>query len=483
MVVNFIFFFSLFPVWVLSTQISYLDKFFFSLPFLCIIIFIKFFNFSKKNNNINYFIFSVILVYGLDQNLFFYLNFIKPYFTTYTKIFKIIYFAEILFLLILFFLFFLIIKIIRQSPKREIFFKIYLSFLAAIFFVNCFNVFNNQPFLFKNINKNFNFKEKTIVLIFDEMSGVNSFETKHLYGNEFKKVFDDFSKKYNFTAFVNSYSISDNTASSISNLLNSNNKNIKDKSSIYSIREKSLKKSKNNFNEYDVIKNNYFDKKKNISVIQNIHLNYCYHPNVSKCYQSNPYLIKDLKENNYVNGFKVNYFSRFFSLWKLNGSIFGRLFWKSMVVSNYGNSLLEPEIHKAEIVNLLNIVFNDVSSNNFDLIFAHILAPHIPYAWTKDCKYNGKLINFGNFMSQEEKIKQHNIERKCIFIFLENFLEKIEMNEDQKYLKIYILSDHGSRISGNFDQLYSNILLIKNNFPYREIKEKYLLQDLFLDER
>ena len=57
------------------------------------------------------------------------------------------------------------------------------------------------------------------------------------------------------------------------------------------------------------------------------------------------------------------------------------------------------------------------------------------------------------------------------------------MNVDQKYLKFYILSDHGSRISGNFDQLYSNILLIKNNFPYREIKEKYLLQDLFLDER
>ena len=128
MVVNCIFFFSLFPVWVLSTQISYLDKFFFSLPFLCILIFIKFFNVSKKNNNINYFIFSVILVYGLDQNLFFYLNFIKPYFTTYTKIFKIIYFAEILFLLILFFLFFLIIKIIRQSPKREIFFKIYRDF-------------------------------------------------------------------------------------------------------------------------------------------------------------------------------------------------------------------------------------------------------------------------------------------------------------------------------------------------------------------
>ena len=133
MVVNCIFFFSLFPVWVLSTQISYLDKFFFSLPFLCILIFIKFFNVSKKNNNINYFIFSVILVYGLDQNLFFYLNFIKPYFTTYTKIFKIIYFAEILFLLILFFLFFLIIKIIRQSPKREIFLNLPVFFSGYFF--------------------------------------------------------------------------------------------------------------------------------------------------------------------------------------------------------------------------------------------------------------------------------------------------------------------------------------------------------------
>jgi len=484
MVINFILFFSLFPVWILSPQITYIDKFFFSLPFLGIFFFIKFFNIFKKNNNIYYFVISIILVYGLDQNLFFYLNFIKPYFTSFIKIFKIIYYAEIIFLSILFILiFFFIKKITMQSQKKEVFFKIYLSFLLAIFFVNCFNVLSSQLFIFKNTNKNFNFKEKTIVLIFDEMSGINSFETKYPYGDEFQKTFDDFNKKYNFTVFVNSYSLSDNTASSISNLLNSKNKKIRDESSITSIRKKSLKKSKNNFNEYDVVENNYFDKKKNISVIQNIHLNYCYHPNVSKCYQSNPYLAKDLKENNYVSGFKINYFSRFFSLWKLNGSIFGRLFWKLMIISNHGNSLLEPEMHKAEIVGLLNTVAKDLASNNFDLIFAHILAPHIPYAWTKDCKYDGRLINFGNFMSQEEKIKQHNIERKCIFLFLENFLEKIKITTDLKYLKIYILSDHGSRISGNFDQLYSNILLIKNNLPYREIKTKYLLQDLFVDEK
>jgi N-acetyl-gamma-glutamylphosphate reductase len=80
-----------------------------------------------------------------------------------------------------------------------------------------------------------------IVLIFDEMSGINSFETKYPYGDEFQKTFDDFNKKYNFTAFVNSYSLSDNTASSISNLLNSKNKKTRDESSIASIRKKSLK--------------------------------------------------------------------------------------------------------------------------------------------------------------------------------------------------------------------------------------------------
>ena len=249
MVVNFIIFFSLFPVWILSPQISYIDKFFFSLPFLGIFFFIKFFNIFKKNNNIYYFVLAIILVYGLDQNLFFYLNFIKPYLTSFIRIFKIIYYAEIIFLSILFILFFFFIKkITMQSQKKNAFFKIYLSFLLAIFFVNCFNVLSSQLFIFKNTNKNFNFKEKTIVLIFDEMSGINSFETKYPYGDEFQKTFDNFNKKYNFTAFVNSYSLSDNTASSISNLLNSKNKKTRDESSIASIRKKSLKKSKNNFN-------------------------------------------------------------------------------------------------------------------------------------------------------------------------------------------------------------------------------------------
>ena len=151
-----------------------------------------------------------------------------------------------------------------------------------------------------------------------------------------------------------------------------------------------------------------------------------------------------------------------------------------MVVLNFGNSLSEPEVHKALILNLLEIVEKDVVSNNFDLVYAHILAPHVPYAWTKDCKYDGKLINFRNFMDDKDRVAQHNIERKCIFVFLNNFFENLSSSTSLKNLEFFILSDHGSRIGKNFDQSYSSILLIKKDTPYKIIKKKFLIQDLFV---
>ena len=173
------------------------------------------------------------------------------------------------------------------------------------------------------------------------------------------------------------------------------------------------------------------------------------------------------------------YFSEFFSLWKINGSIVSRLFWKTMVVLNFGNSLIEPEVHKALILHLLDIVKRDIISNDFDLVYAHILAPHFPYAWTKNCKYDGKLINFRNFMNNKDRIVQHNIERKCIFNFLNNFFDELSVSLDFKNLEVIILSDHGSRIGKNFDQSNSTILLTKKNTPYKMIKDKFLIQDLF----
>jgi len=484
MLLNFLYFFSLFPLWILHPDINYIKKIFFFIPFFLIWIFIKLSRLEIKKSSYYYLVISLIIVFGLDQNLYFYTNLIKPNFSVINKVFKIIYFYEILFLLLLALIIFILLK--KFNKKEIIFLKIYLSFIGTIFIFNTFNVINYSADQLKIGYEKKLFKQKTIVLVFDEMSGIGSSETNYEYGKEFKSTLINFAEKYNFTVYLNSYSVSNNTASSISNLLNSKKNEKRDDVNVKEIRERSLVKSQSQSYEYDFIENNFFDKYKSISVIQNIHLNYCLNKNVKKCYKFNPYLSNELK---YLDGFKLNYFSEFFSLWKINGSIISRLFWKIMVVFNFGNSLSEPEVHKALILNLLEIVEKDVVSNNFDLVYAHILAPHIPYTWTKDCKYDGKLINFRNFMGNKDRVTQHNkdrvtqhnIERKCIFVFLNSFFENLSNSTSLKNLEFFILSDHGSRIGKNFDQSYSSILLIKKDSPYKIIKEKFLIQDLFIE--
>ena len=475
MLVNFLYFFSLFPLWIFHADINYLNKFFFFIPFFLIFIFIKLIEFKIKKFDYYYLILSLIIVFGLDQNLFFYKNIIKPNLSSINEIFKIVYFFEFLFLSILVLIIFFLLKKIKH--KKITFLKIYTSFIGAIFIFNFYSIISySEDKNAVNHTKN-SFNQKTLVLIFDEMSGISSFETNYEYGKEFKSTLIDFAKKYNFTVYLNSYSVSDNTANSISNLLNPLKNQKRKDDTIQKIREETLVKSPSQNYEYDFIKNNFFDKYKSISVLQNIHLNYCLNKNVKKCYKFNPYLSKDSK---YLDGFKLNYFSEFFSLWKINGSIVSRLFWKTMVVLNFGNSLIEPEVHKALILDLLDIVKRDIISNDFDLVYAHILAPHFPYAWTKNCKYDGKLINFRNFMNNKDRIVQHNIERKCIFNFLNNFFDDLSALINIKDLEVIILSDHGSRIGKNFDQSNSTILLTKKNTPYKIIKEKFLIQDLFI---
>lgn len=475
MLVNFLYFFSLFPLWIFHADINYLNKFFFFTPFFLIFIFIKLIEFKINKFDYYYLILSLIIVFGLDQNLYFYKNIIKPNITSINEIFKIVYFFEFLFLSILVLIIFFLLKKIKH--KKITFLKIYTSFIGAIFIFNFYSIISySEDKNVVNHTKN-SFNQKTLVLIFDEMSGISSFETNYEYGKEFKSTLIDFAKKYNFAVYLNSYSVSDNTANSISNLLNPLKNQKRKDDTIKKIREETLVKSPSQNYEYDFIKNNFFDKYKSISVLQNIHLNYCLNKNVKKCYKFNPYLSKDSK---YLEGFKLNYFSEFFSLWKINGSIVSRLFWKTMVVLNFGNSLIEPEVHKALILDLLDIVKRDIISNDFDLVYAHILAPHFPYAWTKNCKYDGKLINFRNFMNNKDRIVQHNIERKCIFNFLNNFFDDLSVLINIKDLEVIILSDHGSRIGKNFDQSYSTILLTKKNTPYKIIKEKFLIQDLFI---
>ena len=154
--------------------------------------------------------------------------------------------------------------------------------------------------------------------------------------------------------YTNAFSISDNSGTTISYLLN-----FEDKLDNGNLRRKFITKSIQYFNEYDFKQNKLFDEFNSISVIQNVHLNFCTHPKVKTCYQFNPYLTKDL----YLNGFKDNKLTKFFSLWKIEGSSSAKIFWRIFRQLGLTDSILEPEAHKV----FLPLLFFEIKSNSMGL--------------------------------------------------------------------------------------------------------------------
>ena len=58
-------------------------------------------------------------------------------------------------------------------------------------------------------------------------------------------------------------------------------------------------------------------------------------------------------------------------------------------------------------------MLKDLISNDYDLIFLHLLVPHKLYGFNKQCNYDVKLSNLNYFLSDSEHIERHNIERNC----------------------------------------------------------------------
>ena len=204
-------------------------------------------------------------------------------------------------------------------------------------------------------------------------------------------------------------------------------------------------------------------------------MNYCFLPNVKKCKQFNPF-----KANEFLLGFKNNFLTKYFSFWHLNGSILGKFFWRMGKQLRITDSLSEPEGQKASIVETLTEINSDINKNKYDLIFAHLLFPHRPYGLDENCKYSGNLSNMNNFFSNNKKTKIHNIERKCVLIFLDKFLQNISNNDN---LRFVLLSDHGSRIENSPESSNSIIFAIKNFKSNKGVKKKMEIssQKMFID--
>ena len=299
------------------------------------------------------------------------------------------------------------------------------------------------------------------------MSGLNSYESKMESGSEVDKKIKNFFKKNDFEFYSNIKSISSNSVSSISSLMNLTTE---------FVRNETTRKSKNYFSEYELHKNLLFEKFSSISVFQNMHIDYCVVNNISKCRTYNPF-----KKKLYNDGFIDTFLTKTVSLWKLHGSINSTILFRSLRELRLIDSILEPEGEKAAFNILFEDIESDIKSKKYDLIFVHTLVPHRPYGFDKNCKYNGKLSLGNNFFDQKKHINQHNIERVCVINFLEKFIKNLDLNNNMNNLQLTILSDHGARIQKKNENSFLSVIFANKhiNTKYKEISEVTTSQKIF----
>jgi len=461
-------FICIFPAWVLSEKILFSINHIFFIPYALLYLSLVLYMDIEKNYKLTLFSISFLTFFAIDQNLSLSKNLIKPNFEFFNSLLSNIYYTEIILALTLL----LIIHIIFYKLGIKSI-KIFFSFISVIFIFKVVSIIFN-PIEIVSFNLDTKQKErkiygqKTLFIIFDEMSGINSTEKNFKFGNDFVEKTYEFAQKNNFQLYLNSFSISDNTANAVPLILNFNADKV-----TQNFRDNHIKKSNNTYNEYDLMHNRLFDKFSSVSVLQNIHLNFCNNKNVTKCYQINPYNYYE----NYLNGFKNNILSRFLSLWKLDGSISSKILWKFARITGIIDSTLEPEAHKIFLPTIMDEIKKDVLDNKFDLVFAHILSPHVPYGFTRQCNYDGRKSSFNTRMIIQEKYIQHNLERVCMMRIISSLIDELKKETNYDDLQIFFMSDHGSRITSK--ENFSSILLTKKkNQKFKIIESTVSVQEI-----
>ena len=476
---NFYGYISIFPIWIFKSNLGIVDFLTLFLLFTFLPIFIhqlilKYY--IRTHSNIIYTWLSLITFYSIDHNLGLWI-FSQHFklFITLTHLYNAAYFSivAILFLNCIFFL-------LKQNAL-----KILLSFILVI---SIFNVFDSSKNFssFPSINLSYNSQKtnqnnlnKRIVLIFDEMSGLNSLDSNVENGSSINQHIIDLFLKNKFDIYADAFSLFKGTDESLSSVLNFI-KNKQDYIDIDKTKETHfIKKSSNYFIVNDLIKNQFFDLKqnKNIVVQQSMFINFCDHPKVIICNQFNPFN----KNVSFLNGFKDTKLTRYVSLYRNNGSVFSRLIWRFFLEIRVIDTLLDPDGEKASIKYIFQQLFENIENNkDSTLFFSHILVPHIPYGFKKNCEYDGsKTTNFNNMTIRQKRI-QHNLEKYCLVNYLDEFFEKLKKIMVFNNLDLIIFSDHDSRIDPS--QKENNVIFVhkkKGSNKSNLIKGKFSINTLF----
>jgi hypothetical protein len=447
---------SFFPNWVFRANLEIYDIlilifFFFIIP---IFIHIQIFKFTLKNKSKKiYYWLSLITFYTLDQNFSLWgvakhgiltINLNSPYLNS-------ILFTSVS-IIFIYFLF-------HFSKKNTL--KIIFSFVLVIFIFNIFDSpknYSNFPKvnLIKNkqvIKKNFN---KKLVMIFDEMSGLNHVDSNVYDGKTNNQNIKDYFIKNNFDIYINAFALFRDTDQSLGSALNFIKTNEEYTNIDTNKKVHFFDKSNNYFVTNELKQNKFFDVNhhKNIIVNQSMYINFCNHPKVIVCNQFNPFD----KNLSFIKGFKDTKLSRYISVYRNNGAIFSYFFWRAALQIRLTDSLLDPIGEKASIRYIFNQVFDNINNHkDTSLFFSHIIVPHEPFGFNKECDYDGsKTINF-NRMTIKQKRIQHNLEKLCLIKYLDDFFLKLKKINEFENLEIIIFSDHDSRFIKS-DNINNNVI-------------------------
>ena len=366
----------------------------------------------------------------------------------------------------MFFFLILIFFICFKEKTTRILIFVFFSFICLSFFDSSKSIKNIKNFDLESSEKNF---VPNIVIIFDEWSGMNSYESQTTEGKIFDKKLIELGKKHNLIIYENMFTSQKSTISSISSLMNFE-KNIE--------FEKVVIENNNFFSNYSLIVNKFFDKFKKVSVFQSKHIDYCEHKNVIKCSNYNP-----LEKKKFVKGFLDTRLTYLINAWKLDGSISSLFVWRFLRQLHIIDVILSPQGEKASLIFYFDQIIETAKSKKFDLIFSHTLVPHKPYGFDSKCNYDGQksLNSYSGKLSYKEHTLRHNFDRICMVKFIDEFLSKINLQKIE-FNKIIFASDHGSRnIPDNELSELNNILIIKdfNSKLFHTVREKKILKEEF----
>ena len=466
---NLLIFISFFPTFILRSNLNINEIIYTLFIFLAPALLINYLIAKKKTLANKFFIFylSLIIAYGIDNHLGLWSGVIQPIVLDLRDIFGIIYIPGLILLIIILLLIAYVISI-----EKGKFYNVILVFLLTIFI---FNIFDQT----KSHNKTVNFKRNTdnnhnnttVVFIADEMSGLTSLESSSNSGQRFNKQAKKFFEKYKFEFYTDINSLNRHTLHSVSAYVNLTED--------MDTRVKHVRKSNNYFMEYEIKKSSLFKKFKNISIYQNMHLNYCNFDNISKCESYSPF-----KNKKHLLGFKDTILTKIINIWKINGSITSALIWRSLRQIGLIDSILEPEGHKTAFNDLLYNLKKDIESKSYDLIFVHTMVPHRPYGFNEECNYDGSKSILNRYTSTKDAIEQHNLERGCFLLYFSKFLDDLKKNNLIKNIDLTILSDHGARIKRKDPTSELSVFYARKNSKtsFKEIKIPSISQRVFANQ-